>query len=1588
MDIDMKESEENLPTNLNGMNPNTSAMDAVPTKPVLDSNNQKATAETEITLEKPQIAEIDKVVANGPKPDAMPVSEDSQMNTVNEEAKLNTATETSEVNTASEPSPMDVAGSVDSPMDTPTPEPLVASDQSIPMQDEEELKQQTDSPAAMPVGPPPECTGSSESLPLGLLHLSTATSDVAAANAVNVSAMPPATSLVLATTIKSEPVSEGVHLATAISMQSQSTVQVSAQKSKDNGPSDAKCMIYLARRHGALERNSVNNLRMTMAIGWKRAKRILDRFMQCPERYMHLAGHASDYPEALAMATLREEFGGSEGGEPAEGGETDGERRPPSDEDFTPGESVMASVAAASEVEGRQTRQTPVLATMATEATPAILPKIEEASTAQIEGRIMLSDGVVIDCSPADSLRTKVLEAADAEVRFRQPRKVLLLPGCRPDMWSVSQRTELLGMIEMKAGQDDHLETLTCYRSRQLVKAPRKELDGVKFAQNLYKWWKEAVKAVSEVSQKKPQRLLPPPKSSPKKPIPAVVMPTPPIGSLVTPLDHATSGRAILPPIAATSAEPPGPGSASTDGVPARFKLSHTSSQLASINTTDDEIYEYLKWRADRGLKLSISNLRSALRVGWKRAKEAMEKFKEVYGDKDRLKRLMAPAPPMKDLACFANRIRPEPKEICEQPLPKRARMADDSSRSSSPIEDVPPLDPKEESISEESSASGAPPTEIVGAVTDSSWLPYRCGTSEHIDVDVVTTAVASQYGIDVPDLAAYRAPEVDLPEDAKVVLILGASGSGKTTLLRRFGDVDVPVRWHPRRAVVSLAHFKDTNTAMTACQCIGFNTVPDWFKPYRVLSQGEKYRARLAAIHTQHVELKTPMLLDEFTSNVDRPVAKSTAASINKWIRRSNSRAIFAASNTDIVPYLQPDVIISLAKGQPPQVLFNPNPMEKRLRPRVVLRLDPANLKKETYPSTHRKRKEHPDSMDENEGATAKRTKTAKTPAEFPSYSAVHAKFDPMPELTGNEKEFFNTFHTGLDPTLPAEFSALNVTDTPFRSDEEIMSHFATRRMQGLNYSAGEAKESMGVGWKRAKRLVDAFNLSPAEYMHMASQEDDNEETSESRTAKKALVEKERQEKAHEAELERLGGLRVQRRVECARLPGVELRCEVEVDAATHEASAQFDYRFEGNARFTLPGFPRAEISEYTLGVMTGPSGSGKTQLIFHHFQGRKQPEPIMWEANKSTASHFRSAADASERLSAVCLDPACWVLPFDVLSQGEQERANIARNLGEDGQIIDEFTSLVDRPTAFRMASSISKYLYQHHVKGAILIACHADLIGEGLLHPTWMFDTQRATLMFFEKPSYAPAESGDVAMESNAAAMESNAVAMESNAVAAESKDVVMDVVKTDETAALGYMNFSWEMPRLLLTLHKCHRALWELFRPHHYMDGRIVPSSRTFLAQLHTPDKEFGEVVGFVASIIHFGAASKSGLPRMREHRTVVLPQYQGLGIGTRISDGVAHLHFLEGYEYYSKTAHPRFGQYRNFSPLWVPTGANGQLQTESTDYKDKRVQRGKDSSKNPKRPWVAKVYACHKYCGPQTEQGQKHLDSRIVVPVNV
>lgn len=69
---------------------------------------------------------------------------------------------------------------------------------------------------------------------------------------------------------------------------------------------------------------------------------------------------------------------------------------------------------------------------------------------------------------------------------------------------------------------------------------------------------------------------------------------------------------------------------------------------------------------------------------------------------------------------------------------------------------------------------------------------------------------------------------------------------------------------------------------------------------------------------------------------------------------------------------------------------------------------------------------------------------------------------------------------------------------------------------------------------------------------------------------------------------------------------------------------------------------------------------------------------------------------------------------------------------------------------------------------------------------------------------------------------------------------------------------------------------------------------------------------------------FGSVKNS----FREHRLVVLPQMQGVGIGSSISEAIGEYYLLKGHRYFTKTSHGKLGSYRNKNPeKWRKTGKN-------------------------------------------------------------
>ena len=437
-------------------------------------------------------------------------------------------------------------------------------------------------------------------------------------------------------------------------------------------------------------------------------------------------------------------------------------------------------------------------------------------------------------------------------------------------------------------------------------------------------------------------------------------------------------------------------------------------------------------------------------------------------------------------------------------------------------------------------------------------------------------------------------------------------------------------------------------------------------------------------------------------------------------------------------------------------------------------------------------------------------------------------------------------------------------------------------------------------------------------------------------------------------------------------------LRTVVSTDGATQQCDAVFDRAFDGVVYYRVPDFPpdltlpgsigtrepepepepeptaagaESVGANVQIGMIVGPSGCAKSVLLRLHFGWPADLPNEVWSASGggTLISHFlgqqqadRGAEDTvAEAFSAVglCLHRD-GSRRYAHLSQGEQHLADIAYLLvhsqrdscgkaaaaawrGSGTLLLDEFTSCLDRRTARKVARSISLYCRAHaeQLPRVVIAGCHADVIGRGAMVPDWVFEADTMTLC---------------------------------------SIDATEPQIE-DEKDGCSNGKASGEMllhaPSIELRLRACAASEWRYYRDHHYKTQTLSSAARTFALTLDSlrygdePTGNYRELlagvctvgcaVGFVATIPQAGGGVSDAAPSAsahkssatissprkggwRAHRTVVLPAWQGLGVGSRLSDAAAELHHSEGYDYFGQTVHPRFGAYRDASPLWRPT----------------------------------------------------------------
>lgn len=153
-----------------------------------------------------------------------------------------------------------------------------------------------------------------------------------------------------------------------------------------------------------------------------------------------------------------------------------------------------------------------------------------------------------------------------------------------------------------------------------------------------------------------------------------------------------------------------------------------------------------------------------------------------------------------------------------------------------------------------------------------------------------------------------------DFPYDAgtwNVGLIVGASGCGKSTIARNvFGEMPA-LEWKATSVIDDFAKNLSIEDISQTCSAVGFNTIPAWMRPYHVLSTGEKFRVDIAR---RMLELADPIVVDEFTSVVDRQVAQIGAHAVQKYVRKHNRKFVAVSCHYDILDWLNPDWVFEPA--------------------------------------------------------------------------------------------------------------------------------------------------------------------------------------------------------------------------------------------------------------------------------------------------------------------------------------------------------------------------------------------------------------------------------------------------------------------------------------------------------------------------------------------------------------------------------------------------------------------------------------------------------------------------------------------------
>eukprot|EP00392_Amoebophrya_sp_AT5.2_P013994 g14127.t1 len=500
-------------------------------------------------------------------------------------------------------------------------------------------------------------------------------------------------------------------------------------------------------------------------------------------------------------------------------------------------------------------------------------------------------------------------------------------------------------------------------------------------------------------------------------------------------------------------------------------------------------------------------------------------------------------------------------------------------------------------------------------------------------------------------------------------------------------------------------------------------------------------------------------------------------------------------------------------------------------------------------------------------------------------------------------------------------------------------------------------------------------------------------------------------------------------------------LSVKVDDDEKVSKAAGAFDYEFVGRSEtdfFAVEG--SHPVYQGRVGYIFGPSGSGKTSALKAILKARRATSGAASSSSSGVTSSTaflklniaprslqlqveagvfdeKSIEQLSPTLSTIermeldgggCaasssmsgdhgdsdlagklgLDAVAAARPYRDLSTSEQHRSDVIvllnkaatasatqPNQGRNKKTvvcIDEFTSSMDRKTAAQFCAQLRRVMdgeSRFQSVSLIVAGLFSDVLSA--LNPSWALNALTGTVSDQESREI----SGRGAPWSSSAS----------------------DVDICDPKVVAGlFSEVRVEVKMKRLENYHAGKSAWaSTFEKHHYLQGQLISNGHYFLLrvaerQAHPALQCFreGAAIGFLCTSVHVGQGWEY---LMVEKRLVVLPEFQGFGIGPKISAVAGEQHLANNFKYNSCTAHPRLGGSRDTfevedpetgkrHKLWVPNASNGKASTdagmgvklqEKSNAGRKRPINAKQLEKQQRLAnQVPRVMFRHHYCGPR------------------